>query len=267
MKKQKIGISITTRNRDDLLDVCLSQLFKNLMPEKYEYLFVVVNDLSDEEYKAGYRALKKKYVADDMIWHRANERLGIAAAKNRAIKTMRDNKCDHFFLWDDDGFAIKKGWDDYYIESARNAGVNHLMHQFPLPDGCGFQITKSANGINEFAQSAGVMLYFTKLAIETVGGYRKAFGIYGLEHSNVSIRCQVAGIQGTFGAYISPERSREYIYSLDLDMNIWGQKPDLEKYGIEIGVFRSSMEGENVQAHIQRNMPIFSQIQPIYEEI
>lgn len=261
MKKIQIGVAYSSRNRPDLLKICLEHLYQNLSTDKYEYVIVVVNDLSNEEFRADYKALKKSY--PDVIWHTAKERLGIAKAKNRGIKTLKENKVDHFFLWDDDCYPIKKGWEQIYIDAALNNDIHHLMHQIPVNGW--LNPRRIENRIVEFDNSSGVMLYFSKHAINTIGGYRKAFNIYGYEHSSTSMRCHVGGLTGKFGAYNSVENSRDYIYSLDLEMNCNGIPPS--DYEFSTAQFRSSVEGENVQLYIQQNSPIYSQIQPIYEEI
>lgn len=259
--KQIVGINFSSRNRPDTLAICLRQIHAFLSPENYEYVISVVNDLGDPCWNDQYAALMKTYPA--VSWYTSAERLGIAKVKNCGIKLLKEHNCDHFFLFDDDAFPIKRGWEELYIETANRNGVHHLMHQFPLP--VGFEIQRRDNGICEYLQSCGVFLYFTRQAINTVGGYRKNFGIYGFEHSELSCRCNFAGLQPNWGPYIAPEHTREFIYSLDLDLNHFGvQPPD---FVVTSNIWRSSIQGEDVQGHIHYNSQFVEQVEPIFEEI
>ena len=182
----------------------------------------------------------------DVIWHKSGERLGIANAKNRGIKILRENHCSHYFLFDDDAFS-----------------VNHLMHLFALP--AAVHHLRTENEICEYHQCCGVLLYFSAHAINTIGGYRKVFGVYGHEHTELSLRCNFAGLQPNWGPYISPEKTREYIYSLDLDLINWGVNPP--DFVVTPDMWRSSIQGENVLEHIHYNAQVFGQTEPIFEEI
>jgi len=129
----------------------------------------------------------------------------------------------------------------------------------------GFQVQRNENGVCEYSQCSGVMLYFTQHAIKTVGGYRKGFHIYGHEHTELSIRCNYAGLQPNWGPFISPEKTREYIYSIDLDLNNW----DVYPRGIPITdeMRRPSIHDEDIQAYINHNVQFFGDSEPVFEEI
>jgi len=259
--KSKIGISFSSRNRPDTLDICLTQLFRQLSAHRYEYHIAVVKDLGDPAFDPLYEEIKNKFPA--VRWGMPDQRLGIAKIKNLGLKILKDCQCDHFFLFDDDVFPVRLGWEELYISLARDNHVHHFMHQFPLPSG--FSPEKTVNGICEYAECCGMLLYFTKHAIDILGGYRKDFGIYGYEHAEISGRCHFAGLQGGWGPYISPERTREFIYSLDLELNHWGtQPPDFE---ITPDKWRSSIQGEDVHEHIAYNAQFFGTPQHIFEEI
>lgn len=259
--KQIVGINFSSRNRPDTLEVCITQTQKFLSPEKYEYIFSVVNDLGDPLWDLRYNELIQQFPS--VIWYRSPERLGIAKVKNCGVRLLKENSCDHFFLFDDDTFPVKHGWEELYIETANQNGVHHFMHQFPLPTGP--YIIRNENGICEYQQCFGVLLYLTKHAINTVGGYRKSFDIYGFEHAELSLRCNFAGLQPNWGPYISPERTREYFYSLDLDLNNCGVHPP--DFLVTPEMWRSSILGEDVQSYINYNAQFVEQREPIFEEI
>jgi len=256
-----IGISFSSRNRPDMLEICLTQIFRFLSPEKFHYVISVVIDLGDPAWDLEYETLMQKF--PDVIWYRSNDRLGIAVAKNKGIKIMKEKNCDHFFLLDDDVFPVKKGWEELYIQVAQQNTVNHLMHQFPIKDR--FEILKNENGICKYIGSCGVFLYFTRHAIEVIGGMRKDFKIYADEHTEIALRCHLAKLQGKWGPNMSPEKSREYIYSIDLDLSTFGEQP--KDFTINPDICRSSIEGEDLTQYDQHNSQVFQKMEPFFEEI
>ena len=259
--KELVGVNFSSRNRPEILEICLTQLYRYLLAEKYAYVVSVVVDLGDPTWDAYYLALMEKY--PDVIWHKSGERLGIANAKNRGIKILRENHCGHYFLFDDDAFPVKHAWEQLYIDIAARNGIHHLMHLFALP--AAVHHLRTENEICEYHQCCGVLLYFSAHAINTIGGYRKVFGVYGHEHTELSLRCNFAGLQPNWGPYISPEKTREYIYSLDLDLINWGVNPP--DFVVTPDMWRSSIQGENVLEHIHYNAQVFGQTEPIFEEI
>jgi GT2 family glycosyltransferase len=258
--KQVVGINFSSRNRPEILEKCLTQVSKFLSIEKYDYVITVVNDLGDNEWDTEYQKLIDKF--SNFIWHRSAERLGIAGTKNHGIKMLNANNCDHYFLFDDDVFPIKYGWDELYIETANSNRVHHLMHLIPLP---AFKILKNEHRITEYSQCSGVMLYFTNYAISIVGGFRKTFHIYGHEHTELSLRCNFASLQPGWGPFISPEKSQEFIYSLDLNLNNLGEPPP--DFEITQEMKRSSLYGEDIQSYINHNTRFLEIEEPIYEQI
>jgi GT2 family glycosyltransferase len=256
-----IGISFSSRNRPDLLEVCLTQLWRFLSPEKYQYVISVVIDQGDPVWDNQYFELMKKF--PEVIWHKSEERLGIARAKNEGIKILKNHHADHFFLIDDDVFPVKKGFDELYIEVAKNNGVNHMLHQFPITDR--IEVLETENGICKYMGSSGALLYFTRHAIDTIGGMRKDFKIYANEHTEISLRCHLAKLQGKWGAFMSPENSRDYIYAIDFDLFIFGVQP--KDFIIDKTKWRWSVEGEDIRQYYKHNMEILQKMHPFFEEI
>jgi len=258
--KPVVGISFTSRNRPDLLKICLEQTEKYLSTEKFDYIISVINDVGDPKWDEQYDELKKQFPF--VIWYKPEERLGIAKAKNEGIKIMRKN-CDHLFLSDDDCFPVKEGWEELYIETAKNNNVNHLMHEFPIKER--IELVKTENGISKYMGSCGVFLYFTRHAIDVVGGMRKAFKNYGNEHTEIAFRCHLAKLQGKWGPFMSPENSRDYLYAIDLDLLILGVQP--KDFTIDLSTWRYTTTVEEIKEDRAYNMEIFKKMEPFFEEI
>ena len=257
-----VGVNFSSRNRPELLALCLEQTKRVLSPDKYHYIFTVVNDVnSDATFDEQYKSIADRF--PEVHWFKSTaQRLGIAGAKNQGIKLLKKRECDYFFLFDDDVFPSQTGWESLYIETAIQNSLHHKMHIFPLPSG--FDIKRNEKGVCEYDSCTGVMLFFSRHAIHTIGGYRKGFSFYGYEHAEISERCNFAGLQPGWGPFISPTDTRNYFYSFDLDLNNWGVVPAID-YPPEI--FRSSVQGEDIRACIDHNASLMGKATPVYEEI
>lgn len=227
------GIGITTRNRARILDIALKhfEAFADLQNCK---LFVY-NDTDDEAEKAKYLPVAEKYKFTE--FQSGEKRLGIAKAKNECIKALEG--CEHLFLFDDDCFPKKEEWEALYIDTATKCNMHHLMHLQPFSI---IQPIQSDEHVTEYSNCLGTMLYFTRHAIDVLGGYDPRFDCYGFEHAQISNRAQLAGLTGTHSAYSTPARTEDFIYTLDIDWNSRGMNPPLiDMHGI---FFNSSLIGD-----------------------
>jgi hypothetical protein len=210
--------------------------------------FYIYNDTDNPERLAEYADVIARYPFARM--KSGPERLGIAGAKNMCIKALAH--CDHVFLFDDDAFPKNMGWEDYYIATAQSAGVHHLMHlvRFNPAD-----VSFADERIFSYRSCMGVLLYFTRHALDTLGGYDPRFRTYGFEHAQISQRAYLAGLSGRHGPYISPVDTGEYIYSMDIDWNHSGVNPPLTD--MREVFFNSSLIGDEgkVTSFIDENRP------------
>jgi GT2 family glycosyltransferase len=239
----KIGIGITTRNRNDLIQECVSNIIKYSTFDK----LIIVDDASEIP-----------VVIDGVHIHRFDKQQGIAKGKNKCIEYLED--CDHLFLFDDDCWPIKKGWEDIYIKNAKESGCNHFSYTWyddlnyheildtyvkykyclKIDD----QITEYSEKLDithiriknvregrpasysyeEYEETFynikvhknphGVMLYISKKCIETIGGFNTEYGLYGGEHSDFSTRVFNCGLN-PFGKNLDVDGSDQYFYALD----------------------------------------------------
>jgi hypothetical protein len=150
--KPKIGIGYTTYKRDDLLQECLDNLRLNTTSD---YKLHIARD-SDED------------------------RRGIALRKNECLHHLQD--CDYIFLFDDDCYPKKKGWEQFIIKAHLDSGEQHFAY---LKDNihsaknfyfCGDTTIKS------FVTCGGVFLSITNECLKKVGGFWDKYEIYGFEH-------------------------------------------------------------------------------------
>jgi GT2 family glycosyltransferase len=176
----KIGIGVTGCNRPEHVQMCLDEIARN---STYEY---------------------KLHVNID------TEKRGVAWNKNQCLEALKD--CDHIFLFDDDCFPRAKGWEDFFIDKAKEYNQHHFIYQHET---IGVRQVKVINDIAEYDNANGCMMYFTREALDKIGNFDEAFGVYGFEHADMSIRAHLHGL--SMFAFQCPIGSAQYIYSLDLD--------------------------------------------------
>ena len=192
---ESIAICITTRNRPEILDFSLNHWVKFLPPNGF---IKVIDDASDPPSFYSY--------------YRFDTQQGIAKAKNKCLELAEGY--DHVFLVDDDVYPKVHGWEKPYIES----GLNHMALTFEK-NSRGAYYSPSVrregawNGYNTYKAPNGCFLYLTKEAIETAGGMRPEFGIWGFEHVEYSQRIHLLGL--TPHPYIDLPNSLDLIHVCD----------------------------------------------------
>lgn len=173
---EKIAICITTRNRHELLNKSLSHWI-TFKPENSRIF--VIDDASD--------------IPLQNASFRFQSQQGIAKAKNKCLELAQGY--DYVFLTDDDVYPKVYGWERPYIESK----LNHMALTFEK-NSKGYyyspsvRIDGSWNGYSTYKAPNGCMLFLTKKAIDTAGGMRPEFGIWGFEHVEYSQRIHLLGL-------------------------------------------------------------------------
>lgn len=179
-----IGIGVTSYNRPEHLKVCLDLISKHT---KIDH---------------------KLYVAMDSD----KDRKGIAYRKNECLRELRE--CDYIFLFDDDCFPINDDWYNVFIDAYKLSGQHHFIYTHP-PIGSVVKYDEASN-VLIYDNCNGCLMFMTKEAVEAVGGYNVAFGLYGYEHANYSNRIARAGLS-PLGRYACPMMAAYSVYSLDID--------------------------------------------------
>src|SRR5690606_6329984 len=135
----KIGIAITTRNRPEILALCVKE-WKPFAPSSAA--IGVVDDASTNPApNPDYRSM-----------HQA----GIAAAKKKSIQILLEKGCPHRFRSDGDGWPLHSNWHKPYAASP----FGHLSMTFAKP-GDGVHILGSHANHTVYNKPCGCMLYVT----------------------------------------------------------------------------------------------------------
>jgi len=198
MIKGKIGIAISVHNRHETAQITINNI-KKYLPK--DALLVIVDDASDVPFpNADFRFEKQA---------------GIAKTKNMCLSLLDD--CEHIFLFDDDCWGKVKGWEKPYIESK----YPHLMYIFSefsngRPNG-----NRKSHEIEDaviFENPCGCAIYLHHSCLDTVGGMDEGYGIWGMDHVDLSIRIHNAGL--TPYKFMDVKGSDDLFFSYDKEQTI-----------------------------------------------
>lgn len=161
---ESIGIGISTFNRNDQV-VDTVQRIQQLT--KVPYKLVVVDDGSTLPLTGA--------------TFRFDVNQGAPIAKNKCLELLEG--CEHIFLFDDDTYPTKSGWEQLYIKS----DIKHLNYTFKYP-------FKLIDGALHFQNPNGCMIYIHRDVLDKVGGFDTGFIKYGYWHGAFSNRVFNAGL-------------------------------------------------------------------------
>jgi len=210
----KIGIGVTTYKREDLLEECI---WKITSYTKSDFTLYVATD-TDED------------------------RRGVAYRKNECLRNLKD--CDYIFLFDDDCYPCKLGWETYIIQVSYLSKENH----FVLQDKKNHKVKNVSfvypHVLLNLENSGGVFMFITKECLKTIGGFYEGYDTYGFEHIGYSFRAYLSKLS-TY-PFVTIENLNEYIFSHDYqDENFQDE--------------RSSVSKESKQIFIEANKEVFEE--------
>ncbi len=169
-----IGIGVTTLNRRKIADKTLKKLRKHT-PRGVP--IVVVDDGSDVPFPN----------AD----HRNPTPQGVANAKNHCLRLLMANPAvEHIFLFDDDCHPTHNNWWQQYVDS----GEHHLAYLHPNLNPASHTVIYDDGKVIATERGTACMLYFTREAIDKVGGFRPEYGRWSFEHDDITHRLMNVGM-------------------------------------------------------------------------
>lgn len=199
----KVGIGITTHNRNEQVSLMLERL-RQVTPA--EFVIVVVDDAS------------KTPVADATF--RFPNNVGIAAAKNKCFELLMDAGCDHLFLFDDDCWPKAQDWWKPYTESPE-PHLAYIFAEYPPEHERRLNDTIEIDRDDKhvaWSHQRGCMLYYKRVVLDTVGGMDWAYGLWGFEHGSLADRIFNAGL--TTHRYMDVLNSDQLIHSMDENLEV-----------------------------------------------
>jgi len=145
------------------------------------------------------------------------ERVGAAITRNKCLRYLMEEGCDHVFLFDDDCYPTMRGWERYVIDQA----AQHNLHFVGLPEIFTSRPLASDGELILWDGIVGCFSYQTRALLEAIGGYNPSYMRYGYEDAARNSRALRSGLAGSGKGYPSLLRLPSYIHSMD----VYGENP------------------------------------------
>jgi hypothetical protein len=159
------------------------------------------------------------------------DRKGPGYGRNQVIKSLYDSGCEHFFLFDDDVYPLRKNWDTHIINLAQENNLDFIG--FPhVWDSKAIELDR---GMPVFPGVTVQFAYLSRKCVETVGYFDLRYGKYGPEDITYAYRAHLAGLCGKGSAWTTPLEVISGIYVEDMYSGF-------EKTVVESEVKKAGME-------------------------
>lgn len=109
---EKIGVGITTCNRNDFFEQCVNSIDLEQID-----LLVIVNDGAYFDFSS---------TSEKVTIIHNEKNLGISKSKNKILKHLLENGCDHIFTLEDDCIIKDNQIFKKYIDAAKETGIKHF---------------------------------------------------------------------------------------------------------------------------------------------
>jgi GT2 family glycosyltransferase len=166
MDDNKIGIGIITCDRPHFLKKSLDKILSFPLVKSEKAILIIIDDGNNPV-----------SLDEGIKYIKTSGRIGVAKAKNLALKYMMDHNCSDYFLLEDDIEILSDTVFDAYIQASNKTGIQHFNYalhgnhnrQNGMP-----VIRKSIeypNGqvIDLYGNLLGALSYFTKKCLDEVG--------------------------------------------------------------------------------------------------
>jgi GT2 family glycosyltransferase len=239
----KIGIAISTRNRQAHLKMCLAH-FVAYYPSEHNVSILVCDDNSQESCAAENNATCEHWGID---YHYHQTRIGVAANKNFGLSAMMDN--DVTFLFDDDCFPNDASWVAPYIDIMNQNNVHHLTYTPWMPSQ---RVERDGMYISEWGM--GCCMFFSRQLITKIGGFDEKYHMFGFEHLAYGRRAFISGMNQDYGAYLTPIDAVGKIFTLDYEYKSLKQQPSMGTIDFE---HTRTAHAETPGEEVGRNRQLF----------
>lgn len=120
--------------------------------------------------------------------------LGVSGNSNRAIKWLMDETdAEHFCLINDD-LHVNGDFVDFYKQAHADLGVGMFCFcDFTEPTYRWVDIKKRGYNVKLCPRMTGIMMSFTRDMIKAIGYFDAAFGKFGEEHCDFTVRARLSG--------------------------------------------------------------------------
>jgi GT2 family glycosyltransferase len=196
-----IGLALITFKRQAYLEQALRRLEENSWGGAEIRLVVV-----DEPHTFEYGVIQQQYPDVSFMYHSRN--MGVATAKNTALKELSARGTEDFFLMEDDILMKHPFTCNLYCEYARRVGVEHLNFALhgTMNKGHKRMMVWRTQRVCVYPDCVGAFSYYSKKCIDTVGLLDENFK-NAWEHVELTKRIIDAGMHPPFWYFIDHEDS------------------------------------------------------------
>lgn len=201
----KLGIGYITCDAIDRVDRSFASIPKNLGE------VVVVN--------SGSIIPEFKFEGATKIFQNGM-RQNVSCSKNKALRYLMDNGCDHIFLIEDDVVIADSSVFKIYVNTAEASGIWHLNYALQTPSGDIPQEPRAklsyGNDIKVafYLKTTGAFQYFYRGIIKNVGYFDERY-TNAFENVDYLYRAIQKGLHPPFWWFADIENSDLYLNSLD----------------------------------------------------
>lgn len=168
----------------------------------------------------GVRPLKDYLLTDPRADFRVfndPDRNGVAHARNALMKQFYDEGYDYWFIFDDDCYPVKQGWETYFVEQAQKANWDF----FGMPEYFKDTMMFSYDEIIFWEQAMCQFALYSRKVVETMGYFRPYTHGYGFEDAEWINRLKASGLNKSAHGVPCPVRIMAYIHPDD----VFGDNP------------------------------------------
>lgn len=260
LNNQKIGIGIITYNRQEKF----YRLYKSVENINYIDKIVIIKNKDINYHQHDPKFIKNQKT---QYFHIKND-VGVGACKNKAIKTLLNEKCDHIFIIEDDVLIKKDNVFNQYINTAKIFNIQHLNFcsrilnnniQKPV-----FSLLSNNKdiGLDFYKNLCGMFEYFTKKCLEQVGLMDEKF-INALQHVEHTYRISLQNMYiPKFHLFADIHNSFEYLEDTGFETTIQNKSQQYKQN--LINAFNLFKQKHKIQIN-QLQMPTQNELLQFYQ--
>ena len=214
---EKIGVGIVTKQPRKSFERC----FMGISHQEDIDSLVIIND--GESFDISFlndRISKCQRLREIVQYYHNHENLGVGKSKNKALRKLLADGCDHIFLIEDDIFIKNNSVFQKYIKASKATGIQHFnFSQHGV-------MNKTFDGLSTpnprmivkygdiqvplYPHCVGAFSYFSRKCLETVGLMDEQY-YNACEHMDHTLGIIKAGMHPPFWYFADIENSWEYL--------------------------------------------------------
>jgi len=189
-----IGVGILSYNRPDSLKRLVDSIIKHTNLAKTT-VFISDDHSTNPDLMIYLDQLKSRY---DLVIITNEANIGVAGNSNRLLRCL--SRFKYGIILNDDVEILNDDWEHFYVKHCATTSMHHFLYQqdgvYGSTKGRVFKKDhKSPTLLKTDTKPHGAVLFFTNHMLNTCGYFDEAYGPYGLEHVDWSMKPAEFGLQ------------------------------------------------------------------------